>query len=366
MRVCLISVEIFAWGKYGGFGRDTRIIGQELVKRGLEVSAVVPRRSEQKPEEDLDGIRVLSFQKSDLLSYGELFRQIDADIYHSMEPSISTFVAMRAVPQAKHAVTFLDPRTTSDWLTELRLPSVNPIQVISNWVYEDNPMVTRAIRNADGLYVPAHFLAVKAKKKYGLNNTPGFLPTPVAIPENIHKATKPTVCYISRWDRRKRPELFLKLAEHFPQVRFVAVGASRDLKWDNYLREKYSGLQNLELLGFIDQFSGTKLWDILSESWILINTAAREGLPNAMKEGAAHACAILSSVDPDGFASRFGYFASQDDFIAGLEELLQNDNWRSRGQIGRAYVRDEYNLKRTIDMHLQVYESLTGGVHTSS
>ena len=44
MRVCLISVEIFAWGKYGGFGRATRLIGGELAKRGIPVTAVVPRR----------------------------------------------------------------------------------------------------------------------------------------------------------------------------------------------------------------------------------------------------------------------------------------------------------------------------------
>jgi hypothetical protein len=44
-------VEIFAWGKYGGFGRATRIIGRELVKRGYEVYAVVPRRPGQKPVE---------------------------------------------------------------------------------------------------------------------------------------------------------------------------------------------------------------------------------------------------------------------------------------------------------------------------
>jgi len=44
MRVCLICVEIFAWGKYGGFGRATRLIGRELAKRGVEVFAVVPRK----------------------------------------------------------------------------------------------------------------------------------------------------------------------------------------------------------------------------------------------------------------------------------------------------------------------------------
>lgn len=66
MRICLISVEIFAWGKYGGFGRATRLIGRELVKRGVEVYAVVPRRNEQRPVEDLDGIRVLGFEPRDL------------------------------------------------------------------------------------------------------------------------------------------------------------------------------------------------------------------------------------------------------------------------------------------------------------
>jgi len=61
MRICLISVEIFAWGKYGGFGRATRLIGRELARRGHKVSAVVPRRQGQRRVEDLDGITVLGF-----------------------------------------------------------------------------------------------------------------------------------------------------------------------------------------------------------------------------------------------------------------------------------------------------------------
>ena len=40
MKICLIAMEIFAWGKYGGFGRATRMIGKELAKRGVTVTAV--------------------------------------------------------------------------------------------------------------------------------------------------------------------------------------------------------------------------------------------------------------------------------------------------------------------------------------
>ncbi len=61
MKICLICVEIFAWGKYGGFGRAARTIGREIVKQGHTVCAVVPRRKGQGEEEDLDGIKVFGF-----------------------------------------------------------------------------------------------------------------------------------------------------------------------------------------------------------------------------------------------------------------------------------------------------------------
>jgi len=263
-------------------------------------------------------------------------------------------------------VTFLDPRNLDDWYTEFRLPSVNRLQVLANWLYEDNFFVQRAARRADGHFVPAFFLKQKTKNKYRLTREPEFLPTPVSIPESAQKADRPTVCFISRWDRRKRPEIFFELVKAFPEVRFLAAGQSRDTDWDHYLREKYGGLPNLEMLGFIDQFKegpenrGNKLWQIFSESWVLVNTAAREGLPNALKEAAAHGCAILSSVDPDGFASRFGYHAEKDDFIQGLKILLQGDNWRERGAQGREYVTQMFEVGKAIDQHVRVYENLTG------
>lgn len=360
MRICLISVEIFAWGKYGGFGRATRIIGRELVKRGVEVTAVVPRRGEQKPVEELDGIRVLSFKPREVLSATRLFRQADADVYHSEEPSLGTYLAMRAMPGRKHIVTFRDPRDPEDWRTEFRLPSLNPAQVIANWLYEDNGLVRRAVRRADGWYAAAGLVIPKARLKYKLSADPKFLPTPVEIPEKIEKAPTPTVCFVSRWDKRKRPEIFFELAKAFPEVHFVAAGQSRNLEWDQYLRSTYGSLPNLELPGFIDQFRSNELSRLLGRSWILANTAAREGLPNAFIEAAAHGCAILSAVDPDGFASRFGCQVKDDDFVTGLRSLLHGDRWRALAEAGYNYVRETFALERAIDRHLSIYERLAG------
>ena len=70
----------------------------------------------------------------------------------------------------------------------------------------------------------------------------------------------------------------------------------------------------------------------------MVNTATREAMPNAFLEAAAHGCAILSAVDPDGFASRFGWHVVRDDFAAGLAALLAHGTWRERGQAARRHV----------------------------
>jgi glycosyltransferase involved in cell wall biosynthesis len=358
VRICLISMEIFAWGKHGGFGRATRLIGRELAKRGVQVFAVVPRRTGQRPVELLDGITVLGFEPATPWRAAALLTSCDADIYHSQEPSFTTYLAQRAMPDRKHLVTLRDTRELSDWMTELRYPSLSRLQVLSNYLYEDSLLVRRAVRRADRVFCAAEFLRAKGARKYRLKVEPELLPTPVAVPAEVRKSERPTVCYLARWDRRKRPELFLDLARGFPQVRFVALGRSRDAAFERRLKERYAGRPNLEMPGHIDQFGSSGLSNLLSESWILVNTARREGLPNAFLEAGAHGCAILSAVDPDGFASRFGAHVPNDDFVGGLAHLLNGGEWRARGERARAYVRQTFELESAIDRHLNIYAEL--------
>lgn len=360
MRVCLLSMEIFAWGKHGGYGRATRLIGRELARRGVYVTAVVPRRGNQGPVEWLDGIEVLGFESGMPWRAGRLLRECNADIYHSQEPSFTTYLAQKTMPSRAHLVTLRDTHDRSDWITELRYPSLSRLQVLSNKLYEDNLLVQRAVRRANRVCAAAEFLRAKGARKYHLAALPELLPTPVAVPDVVQKAPTPTVCYLARWDRRKRPELFLDLAGKFPGVRFVAFGTSRDPRYERKLRSHYAELPNLEMPGYVDQFGFGLVADTLSASWILVNTSIREGLPNAFLEAAAYGCAILSSADPDGFATRFGTRVVGDDFAAGLQYLLTDDRWRERGALGREYIRTTYELELAMDRHLRHYRELTG------
>jgi glycosyltransferase involved in cell wall biosynthesis len=263
---------------------------------------------------------------------------------------------MQVAKGRKHVVTFRDPGMLRDWWLELERPSSSRLQVLANLVYEDNPLVRRSVRRADAVYCAAEHLSPKAQRKYRLRSAPVFLPTPVDVPERVDKAATPTVCFNGRWDRRKRPELFFELARDFPGVRFIAVGGSRDAAWEAKLRSRYGRVPNLDMVGFVDQFATDRLARILDLSWVLVSTSTREGLPNTFLEAAAHRCALLSRVDPDGFASRSGHHVQDGDFAGGLRHLLEGDRWRSLGEIGQRYVRERFETGVATLRHLEAYE----------
>ena len=104
LSVCLITTELFAWGRHGGFGRCTRTIGRALSGRGVDVSVVVPRGDGQKPIEELDGMIVYGFPLYRYPFTGPIYGRLDADVYHSEEPSWGSTLAMGTKPERKHMV----------------------------------------------------------------------------------------------------------------------------------------------------------------------------------------------------------------------------------------------------------------------
>jgi glycosyltransferase involved in cell wall biosynthesis len=363
MKLCFIVSEFFGWGKYGGYGSATRVLAAELVRRGLDVTVVTPARGDQPQREDVEGVTVLSYPAHSVGTQFRLLRACQADVYHSQEPSLGTWLALKAAPSGAHVVTCRDTRVTADWMVELRSWFLDrSFRTLLTFPYENNPLVSRSVRAADAVFCPNEFSRPIAKTKYRLADLPGFLPNPVRPPIiPVQKAEEPTVCFVGRWDSRKRPERFFELARTFPDVRFVALGQGRTAARTASLRRQYAGIGNLELEGFVDQFSSTRFQQVLSRSWILVNTALREGLPRSFLEAAAFKCAILSRVDPDGFASRFGYRVEKDDFADGLRRLLKDDAWRRRGEEAHEYVTRKYGFEQSIQQHLAVYRQVAQG-----
>ena len=155
-------------------------------------------------------------------------------------------------------------------------------------------------------------------------------------------------------------ERFFELAARFPDLKFIAVGEAHDKQDDSYLRQKYGHLPNLEMGGYVPRFGEQTVSDYYEKAWILVNTSAREGLPYTFMEAAAYGVALLSALDPEKFASRFGYFCENDDFEDGLRYLLKDNAWRRLGERGARFIAETWNERNCVDQHLGVYRELLG------
>lgn len=333
---------------------------------GVDVHAVIPRRTGQSRVEELDGITVHGQSSLEVLAGRSLFREIDADIYHVGEPNLPGYWAQRAMPDRVHLVTSMDPRDAEDWRTEFAHCTWSrrlkyPLQRF----YEDGPLVRRAVRSASGVYVEAAFLRDKARTLYGLSEAPGVLPKPVDVPKGpFEKAANPICVSLGRLDPRKNPELFCQLAERMPDVDFVAIGVAHDSVYQRRIEATWGHLENLHFAGFLDPFGDGALQRILSRAWILVHPAHREGLPTAFQEASLHEMAVLAAVDPDQYVSRFGRVVkdgrSVDAFERELRQLLCSGDWRERGRAGRAYNVKVHSLRSSVTRHLEVYSAHLG------
>ena len=364
-RLGILASQYFGWGTYGGFGSMSRRLAEGLKAAGREVCVIVPRRRGQQASETIGGVPVHSFDARNLGEAIRLMRAAPVDIFHSQDPTVLTYLAQRVRPECVHLVTSRDPHDGRDWWTEFRY-ATNRRRLLMPFHYltESGPLVSRAVRAAQAVFCPAQCLRPKVQRLFGLRALPGFLPNLIDVPPTVApKAARPTFVYVARFDKRKRPWLFFELARQFPDYRFVAVGqgsASAERGYDERLRRQYQGLPNLQLTGLINRFSEPeRMSAVLSEAWALVSTGAREGLPLTFLEAAAHGCAIVSQVDADGMATRFGEWAADGDFGQALRRLMRGAPLE-KGLQARDYVLAQHESSRALAAHLEVYQGFAG------
>lgn len=356
MRITLVTTEFLGVGQIGGVGVCARMLGRSLAGRGHDVAVVLATpRGAAGQRARIDGIDVRTHARTDLMALTRLVRDSDPDVVHCIQASVGAWLAGRAVPDCAHVIDLVDPRGRRDWAIEFSYPTKSRLKMLPSFAYFASPPARLSVRRADALQVPAGFLREKAQCIYGLNRPPLLAPMPVEPPQRIQKSPTPLVVFVGRLDARKRPDLFVELAQSFPAVRFVAIGAGAAPARTAQLHHQASSLDNLSFTGFIDQLADNRFHELLGSAWILVNTSAREGLPVSFIEAASHGCAILSACDPDGYASRFGHAVTDGDYGAGLDRLLSNDRWGDLGAEAAAHVARHHDPVAAADRQRAIY-----------
>ncbi len=356
---------MFAWGKYGGFGRYVRVVGAELARRGFDVCCVIPRSANQTALEDLDGIKVFGLPyptslvdsvPSELLARAYapfLYSKCRADIYHSVNPSFFTLLAKLANPTAKHIIAFSDLRDAKDWQTITSVPGLATLPNRIRALPFESPLMRTIVGQANATYATAEFLAQKAIMMYDMVGRPPILRYPYEPPRrSMKKSDQPTVCFLGRLDPIKRPWIFFELARDFPEIEFYVMGKTTVPSAYQRLIESYRRLDNLKFFGWA---FGQRKSELLEKSWVLVNTSIHEALPTAFLEAWGHSCAILGVVNPDGLVQEYGHRVVEGNFEGGLKYLLAHDRWREKGRLGRHYVETQHDFRSNIEQLVNIY-----------
>lgn len=142
------------------------------------------------------------------------------------------------------------------------------------------------------------------------------------------------IANIKKW---KRPEIFIRLAEHFQhdkKIRFIMIGRLDKSRFSILIKEKLQVLDNIEYKG---ELPIEVVNHILEKSHIFINTSRYEGFPNTFIQAWMRQVPVISlSVDPDHIlkGNHIGFHSvTFDQLVADTRVLIENR--RLRNEMGK-------------------------------
>ena len=420
MKIGFLTSEYFAYktdnGKlipsnlHGGFGYLSRQKCEEFAKRGHEVHVFMPARNflpqtvpgnAKESKEyiiEINKVVVHLFTTTNeshhsfvnLLSQNFLpmskeeswirnvLNEYPVDIYQTEEPDVSSLIASHL--NENQVVVFQDPYDDNDihlqktararyrkylGLSLSRFYPENSFTVALYYrknIKRTRNLTTRLIGNLQerNIFAAAEFIGEKVQRMYGLSHSPDFLPNPTYVPMKIpEKSSKPFILFLARWDPVKRIDIALETARRLPEYDFYFVGSpSKNPIVERIaavLRMRYNKYPNIHFLGFIDESVKEKL---LSQTWIMLNTSVREGLPAIFLEAMANGACIVSSVNPDHYSDKFGVFVQDDNFVSAINAAVRKRLHETKGKNGYRHVKKVHSTEIVIDRHLQIYRDI--------
>jgi glycosyltransferase involved in cell wall biosynthesis len=185
-------------------------------------------------------------------------------------------------------------------------------------------------------------------------------PSSHVIPANIDLKQKQYVLWVARCEQWKQPEVFIRLAEDFPNEGFVMImPEANDLVYYEKIRNLVRSVRNIKLLDFV---SADRIDDYFLHAKIFINTSKSEGFPNTFIQALKTKTPILSyAVNPGNVLAGVGQYAEgkSDKLKEYLGSLLSDATLRQKlGDAGYAYVSDHNNLDKVIDWDKSIINSL--------
>lgn len=157
------------------------------------------------------------------------------------------------------------------------------------------------------------------------------------------------ILWVARINRWKQPEIFIDLAESFPERKFVMIApVSGDECYSKEIRDRAEGVQNLE---YIPGVTFQKVEEYFQKAGIFVNTSKYEGFPNTFIQSLMRGTPVLSlTVNPDGFLEKYGVgYCAGNSFQSLIDNLVlltgDEDIYRATSRNAFEYAKKHHDIK---------------------
>jgi glycosyltransferase involved in cell wall biosynthesis len=288
---------------------------------------------------------------SSILAWASAVRAAQVDLFLSIDYRSNYGAFYALCPRTPILLWVRDPRERRDQsiIDQLRIPGDPhpPLGVGQHRTHTLAPLLalSRLFARPFRMAVTTPAFKPKIQDTYGVSgDSAAVLPNiiePCTPP--LHKADTPVVVYLARLDPLKRPWLMEALARRIPEAEFVVMGKNHFQGPGSW--KPATDIPNIRYLGHIE---GQLKQAQLERGWVLLNTSLHEGLAVSYLEAFMHEMPLVSCVDTEGLATRFGRAIDRHPgdgmdalpaFENALRELITDHALRARlGRESRAWV----------------------------
>lgn len=352
-HICFVSMGSYPFltgedkGYVGGAELQLVNLARELAKRGYTISFVMSG-GESKKNMKIDGINILNAysDKGDISKLKKFYnfwsklKEADAD-YYVFKLGIPPLIPLFGVVHRKTTVKIMASNNEALKKDLIKGKMMNKIKNTLN------------IKLSDIVVSQNDFQKEKLKENFGvesvkISNSIKTIPT-----EDIEKSDE-YVLWVGTLRYVKQPELFLDLAEKFPETKFVMIGGKGESQeLFEKIKTRAKDIDNLDFKGFVPY---DQIYDYYKDAMFLVNTSKLEGFPNTFLEAWMFEKAVVSlNVDPDEIICRYelGFHSkSLSQMFKDMTKLIKNKKLRDRlGSKCRNYVENNHDIKTIVNQY---------------
>jgi len=358
INVCFIGLKaypLFNTGVkevFGGAEVDLYFLATELAKDEKFNVSFVTADYGQDEIETIEGVRVIKSLdfKNNLISG-------TVKLWRAMNYADTQIYMMKTIPPGMFLVALFCRLKNKAFL--YRTPSA---KVCDSTYFKKRPLLRTlfkwALRNTAIVFTQSETDSENLQHTIGISSI--VIPNGIRL-NDLSKKQRNIFLWVGRSARVKRPELFIRLAEAFPEQEFVMIcqHATGDKKYHE-LRKQAEKADNLK---FIHSVPFNEVDDYFRQAKVFVNTSEAEGFPNTFIQACKAGTAILSlKVNPDGFLDDYNCgICCNDDFgtsIDALKSLIEGNRYVNLGKNARKYVEQKHNIANIVQIYKNIIKDL--------